>query len=335
MSKDNFRALVSANNSGKQIPAVNLVRDTPIIAATLSKLVQPTDRKEFDQSGNRKVTAPNHSNIIGISKDIAQKKKDNTNVMDLFPELGLAGDILISLINSPKDMYSSELSVTVPSDLLVSPITNLILPIIEDYLKDEYGINEEIPVMLEKVLLKDGAYPVVVIPENSVDDLINGKVDISLESLKTYMDDRGIFKSAGWLGASSIAQTNPVTRNFGLESFLGDAGPQSGTIDPVVKFMDKDKKAVALEDIIVIDNFSALKLPKIIETRRKNSSRRILDGNLSSNKVFSVGTESNTRLTDKQLTSLLYKNKPHTTVNLRRVKTSNQLEGKSHQHHGL
>ena len=135
MSKDNFRALVSANNSGKQIPAVNLVRDTPIIAATLSKLVQPTDRKEFDQSGNRKVTAPNHSNIIGISKDIAQKKKDNTNVMDLFPELGLAGDILISLINSPKDMYSSELSISVPSDLLVSPITNLVLPIIEDYLK--------------------------------------------------------------------------------------------------------------------------------------------------------------------------------------------------------
>ncbi len=326
MSKDNFRALVSANNSGKQIPAVNLVRDTPIIAATLSKLVQPTDRKEFDQSGNRKVTAPNHSNIIGISKDIAQKKKDNTNVMDLFPELRLAGDILISLINSPKDMYSSELSISVPSDLLVSPITNLVLPIIEDYLKEDYGINEEIPVMLEKVLLINGAYPVVVIPENSVDDLINGKVDISLESLKTHMDDKGIFKSAGWLGASTVTQANPTIKNFGLESFLGDAGPRSGMIDPVVKFMDKDKKAVALEDTIVIDNFSALKLPKIIETRRKNSSRRLLDGNLTSNKVFSIGNESNNTITDKQLTSLLYKNKPHTTVNLRRVKTSNQLD---------
>lgn len=326
MSKDNFRAIVSASNTGKQIPAVNLVRDTPVIAATLSKLVQPSERKEFDQNGNRKVSAPVYSNIIGISKDIAQKKKDNSNVLDLFPELGLAGDILISLINSPKDMYSSELSVTIPTDLLVNPIANLILPLIEDYLKDDYGIREEIPEMLEKVLLRDGAYPVVVIPENSVDDLINGKTDISLESLQTFMDNKGIFKPIGWLGSSTVAEVNKPQSNFGLEDFLGNSGPKNISYDHTVRYLDNKSKVISLENLVVTDNFSALKLPRIIETRRRNSSRRLLDSNLRDNRVYNIGTESSSRLTDKQLTQLLYKNKPYNTVNLRRVKTSNQLD---------
>lgn len=324
MSKNNFRAIVSANNSGKQIPAVNLVRETPIIAATLSKLVQNPELINYDQSGNRKVTAPNHSNIIGISKDIAQKKGDSTNVLELFPELKLAGDILISLINSPKDMYSSELNITVPTDLLITPISNQLLPIIEEYLKNDYGINEEIPLMLEKVLMTDGAYPVVVIPENSVDDLINGKVDVSLESLRNHMDNDGTFKHLGYLGDSTVTGRNNPEKNFGLEAFVSEEGPKNNTYNNTVRF-NLNNRIEHIEHLVVSDNFSTLKLPKIIDTRRKNSSRRILDRSSSTAKMFTYGTESFSNITDKQLTSLLYKNKPTTTVNLRRVKTSNQV----------
>ena len=332
MSKDNFRAMVSANNSGKQIPAVNLVRETPIIAATLSKLVQSTDRTDFDQSGGKKVTAPNHSNIIGISKDITRKKDDNENVLDLFPELGLAGDILISLINSPKDMYSSELNITVPRNLLVAPIGNQLLPIVESYLRDDYGLIQEIPVMLEKVLLKSGSYPIMVIPENSVDDLINGKVDISLENLRTHMDHDGIFKPLGYLGKSTAevletgAKNNQGQKSFSLEDFISSTGYVEQIVESEIKILNKRNVSEKLDYISVTDNFSSLKLPKIVETRRKNSVRKILDRSSRSSKIFSYGSESNDSISDKQLTSLLYKNKPTTTVNLRRIKTSNQVD---------
>lgn len=321
--KNSLKTLIEAKNGNQSIPAIQLVRNNPIIASTISKLHQDhtNQTNKYDQVGNKKLSYPNHSNIIEISRDVAQKRKDNENVLELFPELKLAGDILISSIIAPKDMTTTELNINLPSNLKVSPISNVIQPIIEEYLVNEYKIYKEVPELIKKVLMVSGSYPIVVIPENSVDDLINGKVDISFESLKPFMSKDGLFHSLGILGPSTV-NTNHKTQ-YSMESiFNEDLYKKHTTIDPLVKI--EYKKSIESMDVYVTDNISVLKLPRILKTKRDNQIRSILSRTNRHN-VLKYGMEDRDTLTDRQLTSLIYKNKNTTNNYIRKVKTNNEI----------
>lgn len=330
---NHFRALIEAREGGKSFPAIDFVRKHTDIAATLSKLnTDPTNRRRYNSQGNVELMAPTNSNLGAVSRQIAQKDKDSETVMQLFPELELGAQILISSVLAPKDMNTAEINYTIPENLNISPIASQLLTPLKDYFTQTYKIEPLLPKILREELFGAGSYPMVVIPENSIDDMINGTRQISTEELKQHANNDGVFHSIGILGdgIKTSVSTKEEVKNFSMESFIGGGDYETRQFNKVLAqghYSNKDGKVFALEHVFVTDNPDALKMPKIIEARNKLSVNQVLS---RTNKGRSAALESfkkdsKSGLNDSQLTSLFYKNankKYNPTV---KVKTNNEM----------
>ena len=133
MADNVIRALIEAKNSGKKVAAIDFVAKNPEIPAVLSKLVSSNYPIQHDNRGNRKIDQVDQSTMVEASAEISKSSKDASLMMELFPEMELASQILISSIISPKDMNSTELNYTVPNNLKVAPLTASLLSIIREH----------------------------------------------------------------------------------------------------------------------------------------------------------------------------------------------------------
>lgn len=328
-SVNHFRAMIEAKTKGKSYPAIDFVRKHTDIAATLSKLnTDVRSTRRYDDRGNVEVNAPTNSNLGAVSQQIAQKDKDAETVMQLFPELELGAQILISSVLAPKNMSTTEINYIIPENLSVSPIAPLLLTELQTYFTQTYKIEPLLPKILREVLFGAGSYPMVVIPENSVDDLINGTRQISTESLKEFANSDGSFKSIGILGNGV---NNPTAKDpkkaFSLESFAGEGSYTTTVVDNKPYYTNATNTYVALEHIFVTDNFDALKMPAVIEAKHKMSIQNVLNKKIVSRRAAmeSYKAGSKTQLSDNQLTSLFYKNTNAKFKPTAKVKTNNEI----------
>lgn len=321
--KDNtIRALIEAKRSGKRVAAVDFVAENPEIPAVLSKLVKSVYPVRVDNKGNREISDIDQSTMREASGDISQKSKDADLVMELFPEMELSSQILISSVISPKDMSSTEVNFTLPPNLKVSPLAASLVPIIKDHFEKSYKIEPLLQKILYDALFGSGSYPIAVIPENSIDDLINGNAPVSMESLKTLATDDGTFRPIGILGT---AQAKKDT-NFSLESLTTQKHTKLHDDDRKVK-VEVNNKSFTLEHLTITDNFNTLKLPKIVERVRKENIDNLLmsqSASLESFQAFTVNGTSN-KLNDQQLNELFYKNKNVGFKNIVKVKTDAEV----------
>ena len=323
--KDNkIRAIIEAKKSGKSIAAVDFVAENPSIPAVLSKLVSSPYYTQHDNAGNRQITDVDQSTMREASSYISQKTKDADLVMELFPEMELAAQILISSVISPKDMNNTEVNYTLPSNLKIAPLTSLLIPIIKEHFEKSYKIEPLLPKILYDALFSSGSYPVVVIPENSVDDLINGTTTVSTESISKYTDKNGTFHSIGILGKPKKEESY---KNFSIENFSNiernsvTANDQQVMInDPI----DKRVRSFAIPHLAVTDNFNSLKMPKIINRAREQSIDHILSQeSFGMNGVYG-GFKTN-KLNDTQLGELFYKNKNKPLKNIVKIKAEDEV----------
>ena len=328
-SVNHFRAMIEAKTKGKSYPAIDFVRKHTDIAATLSKLnTDVRSTRRYDDRGNVEVNAPTNSNLGAVSQQIAQKDKDAETVMQLFPELELGAQILISSVLAPKDMSTTEINYIIPENLSVSPIAPLLLTELQTYFTQTYKIEPLLPKILREVLFGAGSYPMVVIPENSVDDLINGTRQISTENLKEFANSDGSFKNIGILGNGI---NNPAAKDpkkaFSLEGFAGEGSYITTVVDNKPHYESTANKLTALEHIFITDNFDALKMPAVIEAKHKMSIQSVLNSKIVSRKAAmeSYKVASKTQLSDNQLTSLFYKNTNAKFKPTAKVKTNNEI----------
>lgn len=315
-------SVISTVGSGKKFPAISLVRDNPDLAAALSKLISPKERPRHDSGGFREITAPDQSNFAAISSDIAQKTKDAESINQLFPDMDLSAQILISSILSPKDMAKVELTYIAGDSLKSAELTAILINKIKDYFEQVYKIEPLLPKILRQVLFESGSYPVAIIPENSVDDLINGGSRISVEAISEIVTSDGNFKNIGILG-NSYSKTPTTTPKKGLsivtESFSFE------------RFTDQYEHKVCGEDgtnpfgglVTVTDNHHALKLSKLLQKKRSNIVSSVIRKN---SRLTKVSTESSLKkMTDVQLSSILYKTKNSGSKNFVKIKTNDEL----------
>lgn len=314
--KSDLNSALSVVNSGKNIPAIQLVRDNPELAAAISKLIAPRDKPNHDNRGNRTITPPNQTNFLNISQDIAQKAHDAESIMQLFPDMELSEQILISSILSPKDMSKVELTFVAPDDLKSPEIASALITKIKDYFNQVYKIEPLLPKILREALFETGSYPIAVIPENSVDDLINGSSRITLEAIAEITTKEGNFKNIGILG-NPVQQTTTPKLAIAAESFSSVSF--QGQYQHSIKIND----TVSIENLSVTDNFHALKLSKLLQKKRSQQIRSTIDSN---SKLTGLGLESTSKkLSDAQLTGLLYKNKATGSSSFIKVKTNDEL----------
>lgn len=311
--KSTIKALIEAKNSGKKVAAIDFVSTNPEIPAIISKLVKANYPISYDSAGMRQIDTVDVSTMKQASDEIIKKNRDADTVMELFPEMELSAQILISSIISPKDMNTTEVNFTLPDNLKVSVLANSLLPIVEDYFNTIYKIEPLLPRMLEDILFRTGSYPIMVIPENSVDDIINDNTNLTTESIKIFTDDKGRFKNLGLLGPA-VQNTNT---NFSLESISNFGRDHSG-YDGDIYIHDGFKK-IKVEHLSVTDNFNVLKMPKIVAKARQQAVSNILGTQsvaLEDFQKYHIGGFRTDRLNDEQLAGLFYKNnfKPFKTI---------------------
>ncbi|EPU3829034.1 hypothetical protein ACVWU4_001015 [Campylobacter coli] len=159
------------SNTNRQIPKV--IKENPNISAILSKL---------NTTENKPVTKKNwdyellNTNYLDISKYNKEKIKNIEEIISLFPDLEMPIDILITSIICPNDMLTTNLVYNIPNIEIPETLKQSILTQVKEYIDKNYGISKNLYYILRETLFTKGAYIEAIIPESSLDDLVNERL---------------------------------------------------------------------------------------------------------------------------------------------------------------
>ncbi len=327
-ARNDFHAQIEAARSGAKYPAMQMVRDYPLTVALISKLQAPREQPMHDEKGNRTLNVPGANNFSQISEQIAERAHDADSILQLFPDMELSAQILISSIISPKDMANTEITYSVPSDLLSKEIVAPLLAVVKNYLTQDYKIEALLPKILRQTLFESGSYPLVVIPESSLDDFINGSARMRAESLNEFMTQEGKPKSLGILGSVTQAETGGSSwRRFATESVSHTQGDTNPTVQ--LTSANAASNSGKTDLINVYDNPYMLKFAQLSARERLNLASESIRNKARSGLKVTPSTNQLTKsnkLNDVQLTSLVYKKKYPNAKLFAKLKTSDQTD---------
>jgi hypothetical protein len=251
---------VIQKNKDKKIIATKIIETNPKILPIVPKLVaDSTTAANISENSRLKI---NRSMLENIHNKIKSVIQNNKNIIKLFPDIELAIQVLVSSILSPKKMTDTQLNYKLDKLFPIDSIlTSNILEAIKDYVNTEYEIEDKLPEILREALFNSGAYAMVVIPESSVDDLIN--IDIttnySAEEFKQKADNL-IYKVTRPINIiSSIAVETYKHQNKNVSTFINSL--------------------TSAEYLKITDNVDIVKFAKIKEKITKS----IISGSLKRN----------------------------------------------------
>jgi hypothetical protein len=316
-----IRGLISNINKGQGQPAMSIVRDDPSTAALISKLVRSRMPEPFDTRKAESFHKLDQGQMLKMSDSIHDGITDNENMMQLFPDIELAAQILVSSVLSPKDMVNVELILSTSEDILPADVTMKLIEIVRKECESYYKIKEQLSEIMTEVLFGAGSWIQAVIPESAVDELINGGENISTESMQLGMkdiltDDKKI-KSLGFLGDPTVERKRTMTESLTIGTESNAARYQSFQTSLYSK--EPPTKQTNLLDLVeVSDNFLLLKLPEVISRNNRDKSRKLINqkvgvegrrGRSTRNLInTAIGNESQApQITEKQLETMLYK----------------------------
>lgn len=243
---------------------------TKLMQSVIDKLVRDPkiDENRSIDSGEFEMNVQMNT-LQETINDTILSKKEAQNQIDALPNLGLTKDIIISSVLSPNDMMSTELTYTVSSDIF-DDVESELTQIVKDYFENDYDIKAKLPRWLEISLFMEGAAPLCVIPESSVDHAINSHLKISNEMIKAEIQN-GEVRSYGVLGTPRYLNMLNEKRNrsgmvrttFSTESFSASENASYNAI------IGGNNDAFGI-GISVVDNPNLLKVPKLNEKMRKD-----------------------------------------------------------------
>lgn len=215
-----------------------------------------------------------HTAIADTITDTVQSIIEARNQLDALPDLTITMAIIISSILSPNDMMSTELIYDAETDIF-GDVKNELLQIVKDYFNEDYEIGDKLQTWLERSLFIEGAMPLAVIPETSIDHVINTNLKVTQESLNTEFKN-GKLINHGLLGQPRY-QTAPATRrtHSGV-SFESLSASINSPYEPTV--------GTAVLGLSVIDNPNVLKLPKLADKIRQDALDEVYG-------AFNIGVE--------------------------------------------
>lgn len=212
---------MSALQNGARVSAVKMVDSQPGVAAALSKVVAGLHQPLHDERGRRRIQSPDYFHMSSIAGDLAHSIQDNENLLQMLPDLELASQILISSILSPKDMMDARINYVAPEGLFTAATNAALVNTIQVHFTQVYNINRRLPKILKDILFKSGSYPIAVVPESSIDYLINRDIIPDMQSYRALTDDvfdgGGKIKHIGILGPATKRDDSGLRAGLGLE----------------------------------------------------------------------------------------------------------------------
>lgn len=277
-------------------------RDVPdSVKAQINKLA----RDPHSPTGNKKKTpVPDQRTIGHIANKTIGNINDARNLFQVLPDMDYARRILISAIISPGDLTDSKVLYTCTNDVLDANLTGPMLREVQKFFDETYRIRKLLPKILNDVLFEKGAYPVLTLPESSIDQIINSdqyraaSMESAVQQLDNHLKEEvvgeGVYRPYGLLGFPGQSKGQGVS----FESLGADPGKISagshvafpsmenlpttsperkGMVDALNKVNAKNKDL-----FLVTDNPSILKRPMVLEAKRKYAIRRVYGGKLRS-----------------------------------------------------
>lgn len=346
MPKEPYRTGRAAFASeGRKIPVLQFIKQNPALAAALSKTVKDTTvgpRSNLSDPNNNNAGYMNPA-MQEISRNTGDRIRDSQIVKEMLPDIGMALEILSSSIQSPNDMTTSEVSFVGDESIMSTELNAELLQVVKAYFNDDYKINQQLPIMLDEILGRSGAYVVAAIAESSIDDVINSDARVTMESFSiTEGSNTGTLRMMspiGYLG-EQVSSSSTLTPRLAMESLL-QQGSHTEAPYSNLKFADafttelkkfnpslESAKSDAFE-ISITDNPDFLKLPQLSGKMRdqkmalvkKGSSRRSKLTIESEAKLFDGMSE----LSDDTIRGLVYKERRYNHRPVTVVKSQAQL----------
>lgn len=263
--------------------------------ALVRKLVAP---KGEENSSTHKTRIPSQYELAPFMQDTIQRSRDADYIFEVLPDLEYVAQIAISSILSSKDLITTTLTYNCTNDKLPIELKADMLNVVQSHFDNEYKLSSYLYDILYDVMFKTGSYGVAVIPESSIDKLINnGKVvgNESLSSFKSELTPKGLFGST----------QNKSSEVLGLEALM------SG--NPPIKEDESELEPVAgWGKIKLIDNPNHMKVSKIQEhltKRRKDELNPLKSKTIAAVESYKgelkrPGLESKNELYENQMRSL-------------------------------
>lgn len=259
------------------------------------------------------IRLPDQRAMAYIANDTIGNIRDARNLFQVLPDMDYARQILISATISPGDLVDSKVLYSLTDDTLDSDLTGPLLRNVQEFFDSTYRIRSLLQPMLNDIMFETGSYPLLVLPESSIDRIINSDAynGTSMESaaaldnhLREETDSAGHYLPWGILG-------NPVKDEKRKDSVIG-VSFESMKHDNYIHEVKMEKIAVSLESFVpeteeykvirtqlkemsqkvnasleskgstieVTDNLFLLKRPMVVETKRAIAVRRIYGGRL-------------------------------------------------------
>ena len=320
-NKSNTPSFGGANNSNR-FPAFALIKNNPVEAAAISKLVSPrVPQRESISTAYQS----QQNQLYGISNEIQTRINDNQNIIQIFPDIELAIQILVSCILSPKDMVQTQVIYRFKDSILPAHVSATIIQEIQTHLEGYHNVKKELPTILRDMLFETGSHAKLVLPESAVDEIINQPSMITTESLNAIWDkETKKLKPLGILGSPDM-DSKPLTV---LEQFT------SNNYTPISRTYIAEKigdTLISLEGLVeVSDNYAQFKVPALLEAAREQRIKEIVRPSLS--RGLKVATESQTvqtKLTENQFRSALFKGAQTQAQSFIRIPERDSLKRKS------
>lgn len=320
---------------GGKKPAGSILTD-PELASVIAKLQRPRDRVDTAISNPDGASGMTVAGAQEISRSIMARMEDNQNTMQLFPDIELAEQIVISSILAPKDMGSSELIYKLTDNRFPAVLTNELLGVLKEHISKNYKLREQCSDILADAMFKKGSHVKAILPESAVDELINSNSVVATENIfpsDIFADRTGSSLTSMNLLGSPVPKDTTERRNpkYVLESIVNAGAGVSPSI-----YNEDESVRKALEGLVeVTDNYNLLKFQKLVDAISVSSVRKAVGTRLDKASMtfatesykFFEGKKAEGKMTEEQMKQLLYRNsvsqyKPFLTIpskdNLRR-----------------
>ena len=259
-------------NKDKKLVATKIIETNPKVLPVLPKLISDPETSRSMQTKDDRLNI-NRSLLENIYNKIKSVKQNNKNIIKLFPDIELAIQILVSSILSPKKMTDIQLNYKLDKNFKINTVALAnIIEKVKTYMNDEYELEEKLPEILREALFNSGAYALAIIPESSVDEVINTDLlpSYSTEEFKQRAD----FLIHNLIKPINIINTNerivPLENSPKLDTFV---------------------KHIASEAFVnITDNVGVLKFDSI----REKINKSIINNAIKRNTAIS--TESREKL---------------------------------------
>jgi len=130
----------------------------------------------------------NIPNIDELRNDLKERIDINADIMDLFPDLEMAMEIVETGILSPNNALTVSLNYTVETEGIPSSIRTVISEKIRDYIKENYDLTGKLPDIVRKALFTKGAYTELIIPDSVIRGMSKYKYKLTT-SMESFTAD--------------------------------------------------------------------------------------------------------------------------------------------------